>query len=29
LLDERMIAQVQDFEQKSGGRLPIWIRKAK
>jgi response regulator RpfG family c-di-GMP phosphodiesterase len=29
VLDERMIAQVQDFEQKSGGRLPIWIRKAK
>jgi response regulator RpfG family c-di-GMP phosphodiesterase len=29
VLDERMIAQVRDFEQKSGGRLPIWIRNGK
>ncbi|WP_408001954.1 HD domain-containing phosphohydrolase [Massilia sp. SM-13] len=29
VLDERMIAQVRDFENKSGGRLPIWIRKDK
>ncbi|MTV40891.1 HD domain-containing phosphohydrolase [Duganella radicis] len=26
VLDARMIQQVQDFETKSGGRLPIWVR---
>jgi response regulator RpfG family c-di-GMP phosphodiesterase len=26
VLDARMIQQVQDFEKKSGARLPIWVR---
>lgn len=29
VLDPRMIQQVQDFESKSEGRLPIWVRPAK
>jgi choline kinase len=27
VLDPRMIQQLQDFEKKSGHRLPIWVQR--
>jgi hypothetical protein len=27
VLDARMIQQLQDFEKKSGSRLPIWVQR--